>query len=88
MPKKLNPREMMEKAIDVMRQSVPEPRDDGTPSPNVGAVLWRPDGSVLTASRGELRNGDHAEFTLLERKCRSENIEDGVLFTTLEPCLV
>lgn len=33
------PRELMELAIEVMRQSVPEPRDDGKASPKVGAVL-------------------------------------------------
>lgn len=29
----------MELAIEVMRQSVPEPRNDGKASPNVGAFL-------------------------------------------------
>lgn len=51
---KLNPRKLMEQAIDVMRQSVSEPRADGKASPIVGAVLWKPDGSVETACRGEL----------------------------------
>ena len=64
MPSKPNfdPRKMMEKAIEVMRQSVQEFRADGTPSPLVGAVLIRPDGSIETAARGELREGNHAEF--------------------------
>lgn len=35
----LNPRKFMEMAIEVMRQSVPEPRKDGKASPKVGAVL-------------------------------------------------
>ncbi|EAQ78796.1 hypothetical protein DSM3645_29881 [Blastopirellula marina DSM 3645] len=78
---------MMEKAIEVMRQSVQEHRPDGSPSPQVGAVLVRPDGSIETAARGELRDGNHAEFTLLERKCAAENLEGCVLFATLEPCL-
>lgn len=82
-----NPRKMMEKAIQVMRQSVQEHREDGSPSPLVGAVLVRPDGSIETAARGELREGNHAEFTLLERKCGAENLEGCVLFATLEPCL-
>jgi ATP-dependent DNA helicase RecG len=76
----------MEKAIEAMRQSVSEPRADGKASPRVGAVLWKPDGGPETASRGELRNGDHAEYTLLERKNRDCNLDDAVLFTTLEPC--
>lgn len=83
----LEPRRMMELAIEVMRQSVPEPRPDGSPSPSVGAVLVRADGSVETAARGELRNGNHAEFILLERKCIGERLDDSVLFSTLEPCL-
>jgi len=53
----------------------------------VGAVLVRPDGSIETAARGELREGNHAEFTLLERKCVGERLDESVLFTTLEPCL-
>lgn len=83
----LDPRRMMEKAIDVMRQSVPERRPDGSPSPAVGTVLVRPDGSIETAARGELREGNHAEFILLERKCPSERLDGCILFATLEPCL-
>lgn len=82
-----DPRQMMEKAIEVMRQSVPEHRSDGSPSPMVGAVLVRPDGSIETAARGELREGNHAEFILLERKCPGERLDGCLLFTTLEPCL-
>ncbi len=82
----LDPRAMMLKAIEVMHQSIHEPQRD-KPSPKVGAVLVKPDGSVITASRGELREGDHAEFTLLERKCHGEDLAGGILFATLEPCL-
>jgi hypothetical protein len=63
---KPDPRKLMERAIEVMRQSVAEPRTDGKASPLVGVVLWKPDGSVETACRGELRDGDHAEYALLE----------------------
>ena len=76
----------MELAVKVMRQSVPEPRKDGKASPRVGAVLVKPDGSIETACRGELRHGDHAEFTLLERKNRHNRLDGSVLFATLEPC--
>lgn len=81
-----NPRNLMELAIEVMRQSVPEPRGDGKASPKVGAVLVKPDGTVETACRGELRHGDHAEFTLLERKNRGSKLDGSILFATLEPC--
>jgi ATP-dependent DNA helicase RecG len=89
MPKKpeFDPRKLMEQAIEVMKHSIAEHRPDGSPSPQVGAVLLRPDGTVVTAARGELREGNHAEFTLLERKCVGEKLDGCILFTTLEPCL-
>jgi len=79
-------REHMELAVQVMRKSVSEPRVDGKNPPRVGAVLVRPDGTVDTACRGELRHGDHAEFTLLERKNRDRKLDGSTLFATLEPC--
>lgn len=81
-----DPRKLMERAIEVMRQSVHEPRKDDKASPLVGAVLYKPDGTVETACRGELRYGDHAEFTLLERKNRSNKLDGAILFATMEPC--
>lgn len=83
---KFDPRKLMEMAIDVMRQSISEPRDDHAVPPKVGAVLWKPDGTIETAARGELRYGDHAKFTLLERKNRSNRLDGSILFATLEPC--
>lgn len=83
---KLDARKLMERAVEVMRQSIPERRRDGKKSPAVGAVLWKRDGSIETAYRGELRDGDHAEFALLERKNRANRLDGCVLFTTLEPC--
>jgi ATP-dependent DNA helicase RecG len=83
---KFNPRKMMERAIKVMKLSVNERRADGKPSPRVGAVLVKPDGSVDTAFRGELRQGDHAEYTLLDLKHRGERLDGSSLFATLEPC--
>lgn len=80
------PQKFMQIAIDVMNDSIAEPRSDGKVSPKVGAVLIKPDGTIETASRGELRYGDHAEFTLLERKNRSEKLDGSILFATLEPC--
>jgi len=80
---KFNPRQLMEKAIQVMKQSLHEPRTDSKSPPKVGAVLYKPDGSIETACRGELRWGDHAEFTLLERKNRHNPLDGAKLFVTL-----
>lgn len=84
--RKFDPRKMMEKAIEEMKKSIAEGRGDGKKSPMVGAVLVKQDGSVETAHRGELREGDHAEFTLLERKNRANKLDGAILFATLEPC--
>jgi len=83
---KLDPRRLMERAIKIMHDSVHEARPDGKPNPFVGVLLWKPDGTVDTACRGELRDGDHAEFTILERKNRANPLDGSVLFATLEPC--
>ncbi|MEN9335520.1 MAG: hypothetical protein RLZZ500_507 [Bacteroidota bacterium] len=82
-----NARPYMELAIAEMNKSKNEPRPDGKVPPKVGAVLVFPDGRVIQAHRGELREGDHAEFTLLERKLSHEKLDDCILFTTLEPCV-
>lgn len=81
-----DPRKLMVQAIEVMRESVREPRTDEKASPMVGVVLRKLDGTVETACRGELRYGDHAEYTLLERKNRDQRLDGAVLFTTMEPC--
>lgn len=88
MAKKRNtdPRSMMELAIEVMERSIGEYRQDSKASPLVGAVLVLPNGEVDIAFRGELRDGDHAEFTLLERKNRHRALDGAVLYATLEPC--
>ncbi len=88
MPTKLkfDSRKLMEMAVEAMRRSVREPRSDGKASPMVGAVLFGPDGIIQTACRGELRHGDHAEYTLLERMNRDSKLDGSILFATLEPC--
>jgi ATP-dependent DNA helicase RecG len=83
---KFDPRTLMKLAVETMKKSIVEQRPDGDPPPKVGVVLWKPDGTVETAFRGELRNGDHAEFTLLERRNRSTALDGCILFSTLEPC--
>lgn len=81
-----NPRAFMLLAIEEMKQSINEPRNDGKESPKVGAVLIKPDDSQESSYRGEYRYGDHAEFSLLERKNRKTKLDGSLLFTTLEPC--
>jgi len=76
----------MQLAIDTMMLSKQEKRTDGKVNPKVGAVLIKPDGSVETAYRGEIRLGDHAEYTLLDKMNRTEKLDGSILFATLEPC--
>lgn len=80
-----DPKEYMKLAVEVMKKSVHE-RKKKDPSPYVGAVLVFPDGTVETAYRGEFREGDHAEYTLLDKKNRHRVLSDCWLFATLEPC--
>ena len=84
--KEMSTRDYMQLALDAMMKCKQERRNDTKISPSVGAVLVKPDGEVVTAYRSELREGDHAEFTLIERKCRDQRLEGSVLFATLEPC--
>lgn len=83
--KEINHDVMMRLAIEEMHKSIAE-HDDRT-DPKVGVVLINSDGRVIGLShRGELRNGDHAEFTLLDRKNVDKDLTGCILYTTLEPC--
>ena len=83
--KKYSQRELMELAVELMHDSIPEHID--RTDPKVGAVLAKVDGTLVnTAYRGELRQGDHAEFTVLERKHRTDKLDGYVIYATLEPC--
>lgn len=77
--------ELMMEAIVESRQSIPEHQD--RMDPMVGAIIATSDGIILgRAHRGELRIGEHCEFTLIERKLRDRNLDGCILYVTLEPC--
>lgn len=75
--------ELMRIAIDNGKESVSE---DGKLSPKVGAAIFK-NGEILGAAfRGQLGEGDHAEYTLFEKILEGKNVSGATLFTTLEPC--
>ena len=75
----------MRMAIEEGRLSIPEHTDKTDPL--VGAIITTADGEILAkAHRGELREGEHCEFTLIERKLVRENLKGQVIYVTLEPC--
>ncbi len=80
-----DPKEYMKLAVEVMKKSKPE-RKKKDPSPYVGTVLVFPNGTIETAYRGEFREDDHAEYTLLDEKNRHHDLTGCWLFSTLEPC--
>ena len=67
-------RKLQEFAIAEMCKSIPE-HEDKT-DPQIGAILTKDNEIVIAiVHRGELRAGDHAEFTVLERKCRHMKVD-------------
>jgi ATP-dependent DNA helicase RecG len=83
--KKYAPLELMKMAIEESHKSIPEHTDKTDPL--VGAIITTKDGEILAkAHRGELREGAHCEYTLIERKLFNLNLKNCVLYVTLEPC--
>jgi len=76
-------RALMEQATQAARLCSLE---DGQARPKVAALLARGVEVLGAAYRGEMGPGEHAEFTLLEKKLAAMDLRGSTLFTTLEPC--
>ena len=72
----------MELAISEARSS----KNEELTMPKVGAVAVRAGELLSKGHRGELASGDHAEYTVLEKKCREMTLSGATVYTTLEPC--
>lgn len=82
-PKALSPRQAMGLSIKEADASKPE---DNLPHPKVGVVILRGKKFLGKAHRGEKGAGDHAEYTVLEKKFKKESLAGCTVYTTLEPC--
>ena len=72
--------EFAARAVEEARHSRQEP---GRIPLFVGAVAAREQELLGTAHRGELKHGEHAEFTLLEGKLQAARLVGATIFTTL-----
>lgn len=73
--------------LGFMRMAIQEARKDSRTC-KVGAVVVK-DGTVLEkAHGGEMSEGDHAEYTVFERKLIAQDVQGATLYVTLEPCTI
>ena len=70
-------------AIDEAKKSKSE---DKRVHPKVGVVVVKDNKILAKAHRGELHSGEHAEFTVFEKKLRDQTLAGATMYTTLEPC--
>jgi pyrimidine deaminase RibD-like protein len=75
--------ELAKAAVEEARKSKQEP---GKTPLYVGAVASRDGQLIASAHRGELAPGEHAEYTLLERKLADQTLAGATIFASLEPC--
>lgn len=75
---------IMERAIETAKESKPE--SDNRAHPKVGVIIVKNGKILATGYRGELCAGEHAEYTVLERKLKDKDLTGSILYTTLEPC--
>ena len=76
-------RTFMERAVEEARKSRTEA---GHVPLKVGAVVVKDGKELVVAYRGEISEGDHAEFTALEKKLAEVEIAGATVYTALEPC--
>jgi pyrimidine deaminase RibD-like protein/NTP pyrophosphatase (non-canonical NTP hydrolase) len=76
-------RVFIEQAIDAAQKSISE---TGKTSPKVGVVVVKDSKVLGVAYRGQRAEGDHAEYTALEKILSEELIAGSTIYTTLEPC--
>jgi len=82
-------RKFMMMAVDQAREQFNRyGLDEGgdRPDPKVGCVVVTSDGKVEKGYRGELKPGEHAEFTVTEGKMAQDRLAGATVYTTLEPC--
>lgn len=73
----------MRTAIQLAQKSKSE---DERIHPKVGVVVVSNGRILAKAYRGEIAQGDHAEYTALERKLVDVDLTGATIYTTLEPC--